>query len=656
MKKILSMSLFLALSICLVGGCGSEPTPVATQPQPPTSQPEVPPTEMPTDMPAEVTGPVEVLTPADIASPTPAEPPTVTSLPPTESPSPTAAPVGAVTPPLTAVLGDTWVRPADGSVMVYVPAGEFEMGSDNQFYNNERPPHQVAVDGFWMDQTEVTNAQYQACVEAGACKPPQEAVSYTRPTYYGHSTYDEYPVIHVNWYRAAAYCNWVGGRLPTEAEWEYAARGPDGRWFPWGDAPDPASLNYCDASCPLDHADPAYNDGYPDTAPVGSYPSGASWCDAMDMVGNVWEWVWDWYAFYPSEENPSWLAPDFTDRVIRGGGWDTSGEHARCTFRNYHNPAQSHDSIGFRCVISPSGEGPLDEPTGQPAATAQGLPEGVVTAEVVVEKAVPAGPPTEASLGDTWGRPADGMEMVYVPAGEFEMGAETESNYANEGPVHTVALSAFWIDRTEVTNAQYRQCVEAGACRPPLNSGSPTRETYYGDSTYDDYPVLQVRWYQAVVYCSWVGARLPTESEWEYAACGVDDRLYPWGDVVDASRANLCDANCQRPHAEPALDDGYGDTAPVGTYPAGVAWNGALDMTGNAWEWVGDWFSYYYPEGRQVDPQGPSQGLYRVIRGGSWDTALGHGRCAFRNWLDPRTPYDSVGFRCAIPALAADSD
>ncbi|HSR30164.1 MAG TPA: SUMF1/EgtB/PvdO family nonheme iron enzyme [Anaerolineae bacterium] len=297
------------------------------------------------------------------ALPEPTAPAAPSSAPfPTQEPTagqPPASPMPEpmlVAPPTAASLGEPWVRPVDGMVMVYVPGGEFEMGSNDPFYNNERPPHAVALDGFWMDQTEVTNAQYRACVAAGACKTPSDTNSFTYPDYYDDLAYNDYPVIYVNWYRAVAYCQWVGGRLPTEEEWEYAARGPEGRWYPWGDMPDRTRLNFCDSNCPLAHADQAVDDGYPGTAPVGSYPAGASWCGALDMVGNAWEWVWDWYGFYPSEVNPSWLASDMQDRVIRGDAWDTDGDHARCTFRSWFNPARSHDSIGFRCVLGPRTE------------------------------------------------------------------------------------------------------------------------------------------------------------------------------------------------------------------------------------------------------------------------------------------------------------
>lgn len=277
------------------------------------------------------------------------------------------------------------------------------------------------------------------------------------------------------------------------------------------------------------------------------------------------------------------------------------------------------------------------------------------------------------AITPTLTRPADQMMMVYVPAGEFQMGIDRDGfNYArqlcreyggkeaiatcgqavftDEQPMHTVALDGFWIDRTEVTNEQYRRCVEANACKPPVESGSYTRKTYYGDSAYDDYPVVSVRWQQSVDYCAWAGGRLPTEAEWEYAARGPEGRIFPWGNTFDGTRLNYCDVNCKYCPSDEAVDDGYIDTAPVGTFPTGVSWCGALDMAGNVREWVAGWYGRY-PSERQINPTGPPSGDSHVTRGGCWLDTPDDVRSTNRggNRLDYTHP--KVGFRCAAQKL-----
>jgi serine/threonine-protein kinase len=242
-------------------------------------------------------------------------------------------------------------------VMVYVPTGEFEMGSsdedldyalqlcsehvdncEREWFEHEQPVHIVALDAFWIDRTEVTNAQYRKCVEAGACERPTESSSYTRDEYYGSSAYDEYPVIWVDWQPARAYCEWAGARLPTEAEWEYAARGSQGHIYPWGDsAPD------CDKA--------NYRDCVGDTSAVGSYPAGASWCGALDMAGNVWEWVAGRYGDYTSERQVNPTGPPYGGlRVLRGGSWGFNPFVLRSAFRSYNDPVNGNNRYGFRCA------------------------------------------------------------------------------------------------------------------------------------------------------------------------------------------------------------------------------------------------------------------------------------------------------------------
>lgn len=304
---------------------------------------------------------------------------------------------------------ETQTRLRDGMVMVYVPAGHFEMGmSDAQveealracnevnddgkgeWFREEQPAHTVALDAFWIDQTEVTNTQFAAFLnEQGNRSQEVNAqfagwltghrsyssiydqvegqVYWLEPGQYGlieqvggeyrpKSGYADYPVIEVSWHGAAAYCDWIGGRLPTEAEWEYAARGPDSRLYTWGDTFDGSRVNYCDASCLKRWRDTAYDDGYARWSPVGNYPDGASWCGTLDMAGNVWEWVNDWYqrGYYARSpaENPK--GPDSGDlRIRRGGSWFDQRCQMRSTSRRGEFPSSLRVHwVGFRCAVS----------------------------------------------------------------------------------------------------------------------------------------------------------------------------------------------------------------------------------------------------------------------------------------------------------------
>jgi eukaryotic-like serine/threonine-protein kinase len=239
-------------------------------------------------------------------------------------------------------------------------------------------------------------------------------------------------------------------------------------------------------------------------------------------------------------------------------------------------------------------------------------------------------------------------ELVYIPAGAFEMGCNPAHNNdfacpEDEKPQHTVTLDAYYIYKYEVTNKEYAQCVKGGGCQPPTYSVSFSRASYYGDPGFDNYPVVYVGWQSATDYCAWVGMRLPTEAEWEKAARGASGPVaYPWGDnPPTCSLANYYDN----------IADDYctGDTSAVGSYPSGASVYGVMDMAGNVNEWVSDWYGKdYYKTSPGVNPQGPASGTYKVLRSGSFGAFPDLIRTSYRA-LFGGIHDGSNGFRCAGP-------
>jgi len=269
--------------------------------------------------------------------------------------TPASTPTKSFTPTVTPY--PTEMVDAQGVTMRLVPAGTFMMGSANGS-DDERPVHQVDLDAFYMDVYEVTNAAYKDCVEAGACDLPQNTSSFTHSSYYGDPDFNDYPVVYVGWNQADAYCTWRDASLPTEAQWEKAARGKDGRGYPWGNQFDDSLLNFCDKNCAVTYsgvADTNSDDGYADTAPVGSYEGGKSPYGIYDLAGNVWEWVADWYDsnYYANSPPSNPLAePNLgQDRVLRGGSWSFNATTARSAYRfNLSDPSYVLSSVGIRCA------------------------------------------------------------------------------------------------------------------------------------------------------------------------------------------------------------------------------------------------------------------------------------------------------------------
>ena len=270
--------------------------------------------------------------PVDTITPSPTDkPPT-----PTETFTPTVAPYPVE------------ITDAKGVEMVFIPEGSFQMGSEFG-QENEIPPHPMMLDSYYIDKYEVTNILYRACVNAGVCDRPQHYGSYNSGIYYEDPKYMDYPVIYVDWEMADTYCRWRGdgARLPTEAEWEKAARGDTNNSYPWGDTLgcEYASYKNSGALCSVG------------TSKVGSYEAGKSPYGVYDMAGNVWEWVADFYNkfyYYTAVVNPNPMGPLASDgtnrRIVRGGSWNEPPVSMRSSNRYPVNYALANYETGFRCA------------------------------------------------------------------------------------------------------------------------------------------------------------------------------------------------------------------------------------------------------------------------------------------------------------------
>lgn len=229
----------------------------------------------------------------------------------------------------------------------------------------------------------------------------------------------------------------------------------------------------------------------------------------------------------------------------------------------------------------------------------------------------------------------DGMKQVFVPAGKFRMGRHLTKN---DEPIHTVYLDSFWMDRYEVSNAQYARCVAESACVRPVETSTINHASYYENPMFAQYPVVYVSWHDAAAYCAWAGKRLPTEAEWEKAARGVRGLLHPWGEGYPT---------CRLANYHPCL----GAVTAPGNSPAGVSSYGVMDMAGNVAEWVNDRYSAsYYSVSPENNPPGSMQGEQRVLRGGHWDSAFWEVQSTRRSGADSTLVWDRIGFRCASSA------
>lgn len=499
--------------------------------------------------------------------------------------------------------------------MVYVPHGMLTLG------DHPASEEKVALDAFCIDKTEVTTAAYDACVKSGACEFP--ACTNQRTAVYeacradksckpdegcnsGTAGREDHPVNNVNAAHALAYCTAQNLRLPTGEEWEYAARGSDGRNYSWGN--DEARSGFCTSAI---------------TCKVGSFPKDTSPFGVLDLMGSVAEWTSERgdeelrYFIrggvakgFTSRGLAVWFLQPAQSRLDAYGPARIPGLGFRCAGDVLDRAAVAVDALALRKCIELSALGvqlgyrekPLTEEECRVSMTPQS------------ERRSPTAVTPPATL------PRCNSGMVGVSAGRVvtPRGDELE-------------IPGFCIDKTEVTTSAYFACVKAGKCKAAGTSASGGGSCNAGIAGREGHPINCVTWAAASAYCRVQGRRLPSSVEWEYAALGADGRHSPWGDAPPSGK--LC-------WSGDARAAGTGDltaTCAVNSFPAGLSPFGAADMEGNVAEWT-----------MTADSENQSRG--RVVRGSSCDVST-LPRNTAKYTIDDTLSNESVGFRCAGEAL-----
>jgi formylglycine-generating enzyme len=599
------------------------------------------------------------------------------------------------------------------------------VGDDCQAY--EQPEHLTTVSPFALDQYEVTVGRFRNFVNAyvsnSASAPaggsgahplipgtgwdpswnqrlPADKAAlklalhcppgpYTWTDAKVDDPHEQKPIDCVTWYEAFAFCIWDGGRLPTEAEWEYtAAGGEQNRLYPWGSSA--PSMSQAVYGCQ------AYSGGTCVALPVGSMSQGIGRWGHADLGGNAWEWAFDYIGSYtpaPRTDYASLVPAGNLNRVYRGGGMGDGPVGLRATFRNMYGEGTRYDSLGFRCARTVQASPDAGAPTDGGAGTGTAVDVG------------PFVPSSPSCAGSPICNSESCCISIDVPGGTFLQGRATEdcgvvgcqtgvgnegcpvgsSCAASEQPEHPSTVFSFALDKYEVTVGRFRKFVAAyeGGWRPGVGTGrnpnvwegdtswrsgwddsagaainlpAPgaftdtqhlkidaalgTWTDALGSPTQESRPINSVNWYEAFAFCIWDGGRLPTESEWEYAAAGgAENRLYPWGSA--APTTSLAVYGCQ------AYPGGTCVALPVGSTPAGNGRWGHADLAGNIWEWVLDQNDGSYPLVSDNYANATSGAVGgKGLRGGGFHVGA-NVRAAARDVGSTSSHGSNVGFRCA---------
>jgi len=505
--------------------------------------------------------------------------------------------------------------------------GPVESGCSTTMVSDLNPVHQVRISTFYMDAMEVSNSAYNQCVYAGACLPPKWVDE-------GELNGPSQPVVGVTWQDASGFCSWSGKRLPTEAEWEYAARRGHGGRYPWGvQLPDGSLATYCDQDCvDLDYNAQAKGQKRKGPDTVDTHYNSRTQDGLYNMAGNVAEWTADAYnetifqrfakrgtVSDPVEQGRSMTVA----RVAKGGGWPDSPVFLDARFRRNKSWDTREKGLGFRCAGGGGG--------------------GMVR--------VPGGTFTR------------GMELEEVQAWLTECQQDPvlkkcsfAVRFGDQLPQHPVTMSSYKIDLFPVTNRMYRQCVEQGACKEPGSTGTD-------GFNQDDQPVTELTWDAAKTYCEAQSKRLCTEAEFEVAARGkTPEGFFPWGTKdITPNHSVFCYGDCALiPTKDREKDPRFRPEA-VLNRNLNVSAFGVYDLSGNVSEWTAD--KYVESAYRKCAKSGCTDPTYKVkakredivVRGGSFNQGPTKVTATYRAYRVRPLKSTALGFRCCQSAIVAEA-
>ena len=491
---------------------------------------------------------------------------------------------------------------------VSIPSGTFIMGATNESEkDNEQSRHKVTLSAFKMSKYAVTFEQYDIFCEATKREKADD---------YGWGRGNR-PVISVTFNDARSFAEWMGCRLPTEAEWEYACRAGTISPFNTGDNLTTMQANY-NGNYPFKNIPKGENRDK--TMPVGSFLPN-SW-GLFDMHGNVSEWCSDWYGSYSSEDQ---IDPEGSSsgsrrvvtkagedlRIYRGGSYICKAYECQSSYRGTIYPSARGSYIGFRLVYSDSKQEQSS------VETVKDLKNSIYNTNINTATSLRSNIHVYSTI-----------EWINIPEGTFIMGSPfSEEGRGSDETQHLVTLSKFRISKYAVTFEQFDLFCEA-----------TNREKHYdGGWGRNDRPAIKVSWEDANAFATWISCRLPTEAEWEYCCRAGTTTPFYTGDNLTSDYANFDDRYSGKLHLR-----AKNKTLPVGCL-APNSW-GLYDMHGNVWEWCNDKYGTYSEEA-QINPKGPTSGWFRVFRGGAWNSFDSFCRSANRFGSDPADRGIDIGFR-----------